>query len=173
MSAAALDVRHMAQAPKLLLRGSQGEKHFFAAVEELLGLQLPSRPNSSMGEEPCLLWLSPTGWLLVGLKDDMGRVAGLLQERLAGRTGDAIDVSDEYEHIRIEGGAAAELMATVSPFDLCPAVFTETSVARILAAGVPAIIHRPSGGSALDIYVDRTYLDYLMGALKAQAQEFA
>lgn len=172
MTSVALTICHMPQAPKLLLRGNPAEPLFVEAIESMLGLPLPTRPNSSTGNDPSLLWLSPTGSLVLGLKHDFGRMAGLLRDRLGGRSGDAIDVSDEYEHIRIGGSASADLMAAVCLIDVSLAAFSGASVARTLVAGVPAIVHRREGGSELELYVDRSYVHHLMSALRAQSAEF-
>lgn len=156
---------------KLLLRGRATNERFVAVVRETIGTPLPSTPSSASGEDPQVLWLSPTGWLLLGSEQRLTSLAPALANRLA-RDGDLIDVSDEYSHVRVKGAATSDLLATCCPLDLSPAAFPPRSTARTLVAGIAAIVHRASEGSALDLYVDRSYGDYVLEALEAQTVEF-
>lgn len=169
-----LEIRRMPHCAKLLLRGRSGDENFVAAVEQLTGISPPRRANSSAGERPSLLWMSPTGWLLLGLPMSQIETITLgLRTRLQDRSGDAINVSDEYDHIVIEGPTSVDLMATCCPLDLSQNAFPQGSVARTLAVGVPVTAHRPNGESAIHLYVDRSHCHYANDALRAQAREFA
>lgn len=170
---APLSVRQMPPRPKLLLRGRTTNRLFTAAVEEAAGIPLPALPNSAAGIDPELLWLSPTGWLVLGTEETLNTLANELRSRLEGRDGDVIEVGDEYTHFRVQGDASADLLATCCPFDLSLPAFSTGTVARTLVAGVASIVHKSSAADGLDLYVDRSYAHYLLDALQAQMREFA
>lgn len=167
-----LAIRQMPESAKLLLRGRSANSRFVGSVRALTGLAVPTVPNSAAGRHPTLLWLSPTGWLLLGWPGELTALEQAFRQRLEDRDGDAIDVSDEYAHVRLSGAATGDLLAAVSPLDMSDAAFPPASVSRTLVAGIGAIVHRPGVKPVRDLYVDRSHLPYLIGALEAQAHEF-
>jgi heterotetrameric sarcosine oxidase gamma subunit len=167
-----LTISIMPDRTKLLLRGRCGNSRFVAAVAAATGSALPSKPNSASGDDPEILWLSPTGWLLIGSDHRLASLAPTLSNLLGGVDGDLIDVGDEYVHFRIEGAATSDLLATCCPLDLSIPAFPQRSTARTMVASIAAIVCRPSDDGALELYVDRGYGEHLLKALEAQAVEF-
>lgn len=154
---------------KFLVRGRSDDARFVTAVETATSLKLPVLPNrSSGGSDRALLWVSPTGWLLVG---DARAPADRLARRLKGALGDVIDVSDEYDRLRIGGVEADELLATCCALDLSARSLEVGMVARTLVAGIRGIAFRPCEAS-LDLYVDISQADALLDRLHMAAREF-
>lgn len=133
------------------------------------GCGLPVQPMESARRGTLgALWLGPEEWLLVSGSDD-------LRDRLVtafrGHFVTVTDVSDAYCIVRLAGPAAHDVLAKGCGLDTHDSVFPPGKVARSLLAKAEVTLHR-TAADAFDIYVARSYADYLWRWLEDAGAEY-
>ena len=148
-----------------------------AAVEELIGIALPSAGRSESAAGMTVYWLGPDEWLLVGSADEVA-----LAEVLRPAGGAVVDVSGQRMVIEISGPYAREVLAKGCALDLHPRVVGAGFAAPTLLAHVPVIMAvlangDPVLGSAAElsaaIIVRTTFARHLADWLLDAAVEYA
>lgn len=138
-------------------------------LEPVLGAALPLEPNTAAGGASRILWMGPGEWVLLG-----GPAA--LDRAVSEACGEALhhlaDVTDGRTILRIEGMAAADLLAKGCSLDFHPRAFRPGSCAQSLLAQVRVLIERPSEAPSFNLVVDRTQLAHLNAWLDLAAAEF-
>lgn len=157
---------------KVALRGDPGDRDFRAAVRGALELDLPLAPNTS-SETPavCALWLGPDEWLLVCAPGSETAVADTLRAALVDRHAAVVDVTDGRTVLRLSGPRARSVLAKGCALDLHPRAFSFGDVAQTALARAQVILQQAvddadEGGPAFDIFVARSFADYVWSWLK-------
>ena len=159
------------------LRGKPDDKAFLAAAQLALGVGLPLEPNSkAISGQARVLWLSPEEWWIV-TPGEGPELADKLRQALAGQLFAVTDVSESRTCIRVGGPSALDLLAKGCPLDLHPKVFTERHCAQSLLAKANVVLDRVAGaeddqGVQVEVYVLRSFADYLWRWLEDAAREF-
>ena len=158
------------------LRGKPGDKQFLAAAEKALGTPLPLAPNTVAAKgEVTVLWLSPEEWLVI-TPDDGPRMADKLLGALSGLHVSVVDVSESRTCIHLTGPQARKVMMKAGPLDVHPRNFAVGHCAQTHLAKALTTIHHVSeseqDGPAYDIYVLRSFSDYLWRWLEDAGQEY-
>lgn len=154
------------------LRGDAQDSRFVAAVEKLLGQQLPTAPNTSGVGDHRVYWLGPDEWLIV---TEVEGLAGTLQETLAGIDAAVNDVSGGQLALRVSGPNVADVFAKGCTLDLHPKVFTAGMCAQsglAKATVLIGLIEQDDQESVFDIVVRRSFSDYLVRWLEHAGREF-
>ncbi|MGE4218948.1 MAG: sarcosine oxidase subunit gamma [Alphaproteobacteria bacterium] len=149
----------------LLLRGAPDET-FLAGTAAALGVPPPVTPNTAaIGASATVLWLAPDEWLVVAA--DMPSEA--LSRSLAGLHAAVVDVSDAFAAIRMSGTRVPDILAAGCSLDLHPRVFS--GVGRTLLGKADVLLHGigDAGTIVFDVYVARSYADYLWRWLRSAA----
>ncbi len=146
----------------LNLRGDARDPRFVAAVRDVAGMVLPTRPNStSMDPQRQLLWLGPDEWLLK-LRDRQGpAVATALQAALQGQHSAVVDVGHGFTTLLLQGPASADLLARGCPLDLHARAFPTGAVAQSHIAKASVIVLCIYAGVQYEVTVRRSFADYL------------
>jgi len=142
---------------RLLLRGQPGEA-FLGLVGDVAGIAPPVTPNTAaIGGAAAILWLGPDEWLVETEAVPLGPFAAAL----AGMHAAVLDVSDAYAAIRLSGARVPDVLSSGCSLDLHPRVFP--GVARTLLGKADVLLHRIGHGDepTFDVYVARSYADYL------------
>jgi sarcosine oxidase subunit gamma len=151
---------------KLDLRGEPNDKAFMSAVGRVLDLLLPTEPcNSAAQGEIVALWLGPNQWLIACPKAACAGLAVRLEEALSGIHGAVTDISAGRTVFRLAGPSAIDVIAKGCPLDLHPRAAGKGYVAGSVLAKISALIHLRDG-DIIDIYLGRSYADYLWAWLK-------
>ncbi|MDJ0607420.1 MAG: sarcosine oxidase subunit gamma family protein [Kiloniellales bacterium] len=117
-----------------------------------------------------VLWLGPDQWWLV---DESGRLAAVqVSDALSGPAHAATNVGESRTRIRVSGPRARDLLAKGCPLDLHPRVFPEGSCAQSLVAKAGVLIHCLEDGAGYDLYVIRSFAEYLWRWLADAAREY-
>lgn len=158
------------------LRGDAGDESFLTAVEKVLGAAPPSEANRAVTRpEVTLLWLGPNQWWIVTPEVDE-ELADSLREALAGQHCAVTLVGDSRTSLRVEGPRARDLLAKGCPLDLHASVFTAGHCAQSLMAKADVLIHQtaddPAEGPSYELYVLRSFADYLWRWLADAAGEY-
>ena len=140
-----------------------------AAVGTALGLTLPGKPKTStVTDTLAALWLGPEDWLLVGETPASELIAAVEGSGTALHS--AVDVTDRYVGIRIEGPAAQAVLSSSCPQDLRLQSFPVGAVSRTIFAKADMVIWR-RGETEFEVLCVRSFADYVW-ALLAEAAHF-
>ncbi len=157
---------------KIDLRG-RPTKRFRAAVGEALGLALPVEPNTAAGGgERSALWLGPDEWLVVTPPGAEGATCAALRAMRPGQHVAVTDVSEGRAVIGLAGAHARDVLAKGCPLDLHPRAFGPGQCAQSSLAKALVILHQLSDRPSYDIYVERSFADYLWMWLEDAAAEY-
>jgi sarcosine oxidase subunit gamma len=162
---------------KIDLRGQPSERAFMSGVGRVLDLLLPTEPNTAATKNRVTaLWLGPDQWLLVCPADDSALFIRSLQEALADSHCAITDVSDGRTAISLEGPSARAVLAKGCPLDLHPRAFPPGSCAQSLLGKADVLLHlradEPPAGATFDLYVGRSFAQYLWAWLKDAGREY-
>lgn len=151
------------------LRGDH--KAASAAVELAFGFALPSAPNTAAAKgKTGAFWLGPGEWWL--LAEDSGALATKLREAVEGRGCAVTEVGESRTIVRITGPNARALLAKGCPLDLYPGLFAKGACAQTVMAKAGVLIHAVDDEPTYDLYVLRSFAEYLWRWLEDAAQEY-
>lgn len=158
---------------QLALRGDPEAESFVAAVESVLGVPPPLEANTVASRRGVsLLWLGPDEWLVV-LADGRGAKAmGQLEEALSGQHFLVSDVSCSRTVIGLAGAHAREVLAKGCSLDLHPREFGAGRCAQSSLAHAHVLLHQLDDAPTFDLYVHRSFADYLWQWLEDAATEY-
>jgi sarcosine oxidase, subunit gamma len=156
------------------LRGDAGDPAFVNAIKQAIGSSPPTEPNTVAGPADLaagsrVLWLGPDEWLVV---DAGGEALVALRATLDGRHAAVVDVSDSRAVIALSGPRARGVLAKGCPLDLHPRVFTAGRCAQTLLSKAHVILHQIDDAPSYEIYVHRSFADYLWTWLEDAAAEY-
>jgi sarcosine oxidase subunit gamma len=148
-----------------------------AAAGRVLDLLLPNEPCTSAARNRIgALWLGPDQWLVTCPANDLPDLLASLREALAGVHAAITDVSDGRVAFRIAGPSARDVLAKGCPLDLHPRAFPLGRCAQSLLAKAAVLIHLadddPEHGPSLDVYVARSFAQYLWTWLEDAGREY-
>ncbi len=156
---------------KLDLRGAPTEA-FVAAAAGALGFALPTAANTSAGAGGVTaFWLGPDEWLVVTPPGCEDATARALRAALEGGHFALTDVSEGRAVIGLCGPRAREVLTKGCPLDLHAREFAPGDCAQSTLAKALVILHQTSAAPAYDIYVERSFADYLWSWLEDAAAE--
>lgn len=162
---------------QITVRGHAADPAFTQAVEQAIGLVPPSEPNTAAGprdlaEGPRILWLGPDEWLVVGTGATETNLPAALGSATESQHAAVVDVSDGRAVIAISGRDARDLLAKGCPLDLHPSRFAPGRCAQTLIAHAHVILHQVDDGPRYEMYVHRSFADYLWRWLEDAAREY-
>lgn len=158
------------------LRGDAGDAAFVEALRAALGLQPPTAPNTVAATDGlALLWLGPDEWLAVQHAATPGaeaQLAAKLRGALEGQHAAVTEVGESLCCISVAGRRARDLLAKGCPLDLHPRVFGGGGhCAQSHLAKTAITLHQTADLPAFDLYVRRSFADYLWRWLEDAAGE--
>lgn len=159
------------------LRGDSGDAAFVEAVREALGLALPTLPNTATtGEGLALLWLGPDEWL--AMQHDAAafaeaQLATKLRKALDGLHAAVTEMGESLCCLSLAGAQARAVLAKGCPLDLHPRAFGGSGhCAQSLLAKAAVTLLQVSDAPAFELYVRRSFADYLWRWLEDAAREY-
>jgi len=156
---------------QFVLRGDASDEAFLAAILDALGTSLPITPNTvSGGGDAGILWLGPDEWLVVG--DESAGIAGELSSVVTGRHAAVSDVSESRTILNISGSRARDVMAKGCALDLHPRIFEMGQCAQTMLAQAHIILHQTSDAPEYEVYVHRSFAEYLWAWLEDASAEY-
>jgi sarcosine oxidase, subunit gamma len=162
---------------KIDLRGDAHDRAFMAAVGRVLDLLLPTEPCTAAAKGQIgALWLGPDQWLLTCPASDVAGLIGALRAALADAHAAITDLSDGRVALRVAGPSARDVLAKGTPLDLHPRAFPPGRCAGTLLAKATVLIHLldddPARGASFDVYVARSFAQYLWIWLEDAGREY-
>lgn len=145
-----------------------------ARLGEVAGVALPETANTGHTQDRrTALWTGPGTWLLVALDGD---AAAALEAALRGvegaRSVAAVDLSQGRTVVRMEGPAAARVLAKGCAIDLHPRRLLAGDCAQTNLGAIPVLIHAVDDGPCFDLFVARSYAVSAWQWLTDAAAEF-
>ncbi|MBC8130462.1 MAG: sarcosine oxidase subunit gamma [Rhizobiaceae bacterium] len=143
-----------------------------SALGQALGIALPLRPKTSAEADGlAALWLGPEDWLLVGA-DAASRSATDLIAAVEGSgiaAHSAVDVSNRYVGITVDGPAAQAVLSAGCPQDLRLRTFPVGAVSRSVMSKADVVIWR-RGETRFEVLCVRSFADYVWAFLVEAAR---
>ena len=147
------------------LRGDAGAGLFTEAVSRVLGVTLPTRPNTtSQDRQLTLCWLGPDEWMAIVAPGDEMATVRALQDAMGALHASVVDVTGGYTTVNLTGSRVRELLSKGCTLDLDPSLFAPGQCAQTnLAKAAVLLLPRDNQASfqSFDIVVRRSFADYL------------
>ncbi|MET1028910.1 MAG: sarcosine oxidase subunit gamma family protein [Dongiaceae bacterium] len=157
----------------LNIRGDSNDPAFTGAVKSVTGVDLPSTANTvNRAGDSSLLWLGPNEWWLVTSPDRADELVPALRQAFQGQHTAVIDVSESRTAITLTGPKARDLLARGISLDLHPRVFGPGQCAQTSLSKCNVVLHQVDEKPGYDIYVLKSFSDYLWQWLEKVAGDF-
>lgn len=158
---------------QLALRGDTQDKAFVSGVEQVLGVAVPAKPNTvAANDDVSVLWLGPNEWLIVMHDGREQETMQALCDALVGRHFAVTDVSDSRAVIGLSGPHARDVLMKGCSLDLHPRTFGPHQCAQSALARCHMLLHQIDDAPTYDIYIHRSFVDYVWRWLEDAAQEY-
>ena len=155
------------------LRGDPEDAGFLGAVEQAIGFALPLEAGTTASRRGLTaLWLGPNEWLVVAPPDGQGAVAEALRAALKDLWAAVTDVSDGRAVIGLSGRHARAVLMKGCSLDLHPRVFGPGRSAQSAVARALVLLHQTDETPSYDLYVHRSFAEYLWLWLEDAAAEY-
>ncbi len=168
--------RHCGQ---LTLRGDSSKQAFRTAVKKALNVDLPIDFGTAAGSAKSvqLLCQGPDEWLVVTPSGGGDKALKSLATATRTQHAAVVDVSESRTVIRVSGPRAGDVLAKGCAVDLHPRAFGPGRLAETLLASAHVIIHQVAAdddgdGAAFDVYVHRSFAEYLWTWLEDAGGEY-
>jgi len=152
---------------KINLRLDPRNKNYMSLCGKILGIILPTKPNTySKNEKVKSLWLGPDEWLIVNeSKNDLfSKLTNELKEEETSVT----DVSENRTVIRLTGEKIFILFSKFLTLDLDNNLFNQSCCAQTLFVKVPSLLIRNNNENEIpeiDIFINRSHANYIYNLL--------
>jgi sarcosine oxidase subunit gamma len=158
---------------QLVLRGDIRSRAFTSALQRVLGASVPRTPNTAKRKDgTVILWLGPDEWLIVVPGGREMKLEAELRGALARQHTALTDVSDSRVVIGLTGPHAREVLMKGCSLDLHPRAFAAGRCAQTGLARTHMLLHQLDESPAYDIYVHRSFADYVWRWLESAAAEY-
>ncbi len=157
-AAGAITARERVAPPIATLRLRRPSADDLARIGALIGVALPTIPNTAAGDSIRVIWIGPDEWLIIGSTMTNAAIEAAAIDSASAL---CVGVGDGRCVFDVTGAHAADLLAKGTSIDLHPAMFAKGSTAMSLFAQVNVIIDRPPGLSGFRLYFDISVRPYL------------
>ncbi|EPB7045434.1 TPA: sarcosine oxidase subunit gamma [Pseudomonas aeruginosa] len=149
-------------------KGAQGADAFNEAIRKHLGLDLPQRCGDVTEAGAFLaIWANPNRWYVVSEQSDEPKLAAALAS--SGQVN--MSVTDGQCCFNLEGAFAVDLLKKGCSLNFSETTFSSGQCLQTRLAITKVFLHRRSSTS-FDIYVERSYGEFIWNWLVDAAQEF-
>lgn len=153
---------------KFILWGNPSDASFLAVVKKELNLELPLISGGVSEAGPYkAIWANPKRWYVICEEADERALADALKQTNCVH----MSVSDGQACFRIEGVAAIDVLKKGCSLDFSEQNFTAGQCLQTRLAITKAFMHR-LGSNTFDIYVERSYAEFVWKWLVDAAQEY-
>ena len=155
------------------IRGTAPDPAFSSAVQTATGVALPSAANTvSTAGGRQILWLGPNEWWVTGADGEAESLVEKLRENFIGQHAAACDVSESRAILVLKGPRAREVLMRGVSLDLHPREFRVGQCAQTGLSRANVLLHLIDDVPTFEIYVLKSFSDYLWRWLEKVAQDF-
>ncbi|MHC8943955.1 sarcosine oxidase subunit gamma [Advenella incenata] len=149
------------------LRGDPEDADFTAAIQNTIGIILPTDPNTTAeNDHYCVMWLSPDEWIIRAKGPQADDLPMRLNLALQGIFCAVTDQSSAYSVLQLSGPKARCVLAKGCPLDLHPRVFDTGQCAQSHYYKTSVLLRRPNvGADHWEMIVRRSFADYALRML--------
>jgi len=144
------------------LRGEAGQAGFVEAIMQATNQELPLKPNTFSSGRHRIFWLGPNEWLIESPQERAEPLQSGLMAVLSGLHASVTDISGGMISMTLRGNAVNDLLAKGCTLDLDPSQFKAGVCAQTGLAKANVLIARMSNPERFEIFVRRSFADYLM-----------
>jgi sarcosine oxidase subunit gamma len=160
----------------LNLRGNPQDADFMTAVESVLGIALPTKPNTSARNALSVAyWLCPNEWLLIVAPGTQAQVEADLREAVAKQNAHphiaVTDVSSGQTLVNLSGPDMAELLQKCTVYDCHADNLPAGKVVQTTFAKTGTTICKLEDGS-VDLVIRRSFADYFFLWVQDASKEY-
>ena len=152
---------------KINLRFDPRNKNYMSLCDKILGIILPTKPNTySKNEKVKSLWLGPDEWLIVN--ESKNDLFSKLTNKLKEEDTSVTDVSENRTVIRLTGEKIFILLSKFLTLDLDNNLFNQSCCAQTLFVKVPSLLIRNNNENEIpeiDIFINRSHSNYIYNLL--------
>lgn len=161
-----LVVQELATCTRINLRADFTDDAVNNAVQQVTGMSARMDANTfSRSADQTLFWLGPDERLLYANNKTPSELVAALGPLLPEGRSALVDVSDYYTVIRVAGNHARQVLASGTPFDVHPSVFTSGQCAQIRFGNATVLLSCLTDPQTYDLQVRWSYAEYLWGYL--------
>jgi sarcosine oxidase subunit gamma len=155
------------------IRGTASDPAFASAVQAATGVALPSTANTvaSAGTRR-ILWLGPNEWRVTGADGEAASLVETLRGNFVGQHAAACDVSESRAILVLKGPRAREVLMRGVSLDLHPREFRVGQCAQTGLSRANVLLHLVDDTPTFEIYVLKSFSDYLWRWLEKVAVDF-
>ncbi len=155
------------------IRGTSSDPAFVGAVKSATGVDLPARANTVAGNgERQILWLGPNEWWVTARDGEADSLLGALRDAFGGQHATACDVSESRAILALKGPKARDVLMRGVSLDLHPRVFAAGQCAQTGLSRCNVLLHLVDDTPRFEIYVLKSFSDYLWRWLEQIAGDF-
>lgn len=155
------------------IRGTASDTAFTSAVQSATGLSLPTKANTATtGSGKQILWLGPNEWWVTAADGQAEPLVESLRAAFVGQHATACDVSESRVILSIKGAQARAFLARGVSYDLHPRNFSVGDCVQTGLSRANALIHQVDGTPTFEIYVLKSFADYIWRWLETVAVDF-
>ena len=155
------------------IRGTASDPAFAAAVQNATGVALPNSANTvSTAADRQILWLGPNEWWATGPVGEADALLEALRAAFVGQHATACDVSESRAIIALKGPKAREVLMRGVSLDLHPREFRVGQCAQTGVSRANALIHLVDDTPTFEVYVLKSFSDYLWRWLEIVSRDF-
>lgn len=156
----------------LNLRGNPEDEAFTSAAEQVLGVALPTAPNSAVEHGSTrVYWMCPNEWLVLVAADTQAQIEADLRQAMAGQHIAVADISSGQTLINLSGDNVVEVMMKSTVYDCHESNFPVGKAVQTTFAKAGATIYKCADGS-YDLIIRRSFSDYIFLWLKDACAEY-
>ena len=152
---------------KINLRFDPRNKNYMSLCDKILGIILPTKPNTySKNEKVKSLWLGPDEWLIVN--ESKNDLFSKLTNELKDEETSVTDVSENRTVIRLSGEKIFILFSKFLTLDLDKNLFNQFCCAQTLFVKLPSLLVRNNNENEIpeiDIFINRSHANYIYNLL--------
>ncbi len=155
------------------IRGTASDPAFASAVEAATGVALPAQANTvSVAGTRQILWLGPNEWWVSGPDNEAEFLVETLRAGFVGQHATACNVSESRAIIVLKGPKARDVLMRGVSLDLHPRAFAPGQCAQTGLSRANALIHLVNDRPTFEVYVLKSFADYLWHWLEKVAVDF-
>ncbi len=157
---------------QLNLRGNPLDQTFSLAVEQVLGVALPVKANTSARNGATVVyWLCPNEWLILVLNGTQGHVEADLRLAMVGQHVAITDISSGQTLVNLSGPDLAGLLQKSTVYDCHASNFPVGKVVQTTFAKTGTTMCKLEDGS-MDLVIRRSFSDYFFLWLQDASEEY-
>jgi sarcosine oxidase, subunit gamma len=172
-TAAGVTMSEVSHRTLINIRGTASDPAFVAAVKSATGVDLPMWANSvTTNGDRQILWLGPNEWWVTARDGEADALLSALRHAFGGQHATACDVSESRAIIALKGPKARDVLARGVSLDLHPRVFKAGQCAQTGLSRCNVLLHLVDDSARFEIYVLKSFSDYLWRWLEQVAGDF-